>query len=236
MQFYALHVHSTLSIGEDSAEEMAAMARRLGLSGIGIVRYYSEKMQPIPRIEGVEIISSVIIKAQTPEAVKKAVSSVRGRCDIVMVHGGDYGINRTACENPMVDVLCHPELGRRDSGLDHVCAKAAKENGVALEINFREILESHKRSRSFVLSSMKKNVRLFSKYGAGIVVTSSAVTRWGMRAGRELASVASLLGMELGKAIEAASSVPEGVVKLNREKLAGKRWEGVYVQEGGADA
>ncbi|MBI2173460.1 MAG: hypothetical protein HYT73_04640 [Candidatus Aenigmarchaeota archaeon] len=236
MQFYDLHVHSTLSIGEDGVEEMAGMARRLGLSGIGVVRYYSEKMQPIPKIEGIDIVSSVIIKAQTPEAVKKAVSDVRGRCDIVMVHGGDYGINRSACENPMVDVLCHPELGRRDSGLDHVCAKAAKENGVALEINFREMVESHKRSRSFIMSSMKRNVRLFSKYDAGIVVTSSAVTKWGMRAGRELASVANLLGMELGKAIEAASSVPEGMVRTNREKIAGRRWEGVYMQEGGANA
>ncbi len=235
MQFYDLHVHSTLSIGEDSAEDMAGMARRLGLSGIGVVRYYSEKMQPLPKVEGIDIVSSVIIKSQTPEAMRKAVSDVRRRCDIVMVHGGDYWMNRAACENSMVDVLCHPELGRRDSGLDHICAKAAKENGVALEINFREILESHKRSRSFVLSSMKKNVRLFSKYGAGTVVTSSAVTRWGMRAGRELASIASLLGMELGNAIEAASSVPEGIVKLNREKIAGKRWEGIYIQEGGGD-
>src|SRR3989344_8752103 len=227
MVFYDLHAHSNMSIGENSVEEMADMARQLGFSGIGIVMYYSEKMEPLPKVEGIDIVSSVMMKASNPEEMKKAVRAVREKAEIVMVHGGDYAVNRSACENPMVDILCHPELGRRDSGLDHVCAKAAKENGVALEINFREILESHKSSRSFVLSSMKKNVRLFSKYGAGMVVTSSAVTRWGMRAGRELASVASLLGMELGKAIEAASSVPEGVVKLNREKLAGKRWEGV---------
>ena len=37
MAFYDLHVHSTMSIGENSVEEMAEMGKRLGFSGIGIV-------------------------------------------------------------------------------------------------------------------------------------------------------------------------------------------------------
>ena len=210
---------------------MAEMGKRLGFSGIGIVRYYSEKMEPVYRVDGVDIVSCVMIKAQNPEEMNRAIRAARDKTEIVMVHGGNYGINRAACENPMVDILCHPELGRRDSGLDHICAKAAHENRVAVEINFREILESHRKNRSYVMSSIKRNVMLLVKYEACIVATSGAVSVWGMRSGRELASVAHLMGMDLGAAIASASGVQEDIVRINREKLAGKRWEGVRIDE-----
>ncbi len=148
-----------------------------------------------------------------------------------MVHGGDYEVNRAACENPLVDVLCHPELGRKDSGLDHVCLNAAAENRVAIEINFREILESYKRKRVYILSGMKKNVRLARKYGVKVATASGAVGRYGLRSGRELAAITHILGLELGDAINSVSAVPEEIIRINREKLAGNRWEGVSIVE-----
>ncbi len=232
MQFYDLHVHSNLSIGENPPEEMAEFARRLGLAGIGVVRYYDGRIAELPKISGIDIVSSVIIKPGSVEELNILSDKIRNSVEVLMVHGGEYDINRAACENSKVDILCHPELGRKDSGLDHICAKAAAENNVAIELNFREILESHKRHRVHVLASMRKNVMLCSKYGTKMVSVSSAVTKWGMRSGRELASIAYLLGMDLGNSISIVSSVPEEIVKINREKLAGSRWEGVNIVEG----
>ena len=131
----------------------------------------------------------------------------------------------------MVDVFVPPELGRKDSGLDHICVKAARENNVAIEVNFREVLESYKKRRVFVLSAIKKNIKLCRNYGTNIVTTSGAVNKWGLRSGRELASISHLLGMDLGVAIDSVSTVPEEIVRVNREKLSGKRWEGVNVVE-----
>ena len=79
------------------------------------------------------------------------------------------------------------------------------------------------------MSSLKKNIGLCAKYETPVIVSSSAVTKWGMRGGRELAAIAHLLGLELGKAIDAASSIPEQIVNINREKHAGKRYDGVKV-------
>jgi ribonuclease P/MRP protein subunit RPP1 len=159
------------------------------------------------------------------------VKKIRNKVEVLMVHGGDYDVNRAACENSMVDILCHPELGRKDSGLDHICMKSAEENRVAIEINFREILESYKRHRVYILSAMKRNIKLCKKYNTLIITTSGAVSKWNMRPGRELASVSHILGMELGEAIASVSTVPEELVKTNREKLANKRFEGVSVVE-----
>ena len=78
---------------------------------------------------------------------------------------------------------------------------------------------------------MKKNIKLAKKYETRIVTTSGAVSKWGMRSGRELAAFAYLLGLELGESIATTSTVPEDVVRVNREKLAGNRFEGVSIVE-----
>lgn len=230
MTYYDLHVHTSLSIGENSVEDVANMAKKLGLAGIGVVRYYPVSSERLPKIEGIDIVSSVMLKATEPSELNKLAEKARSKTEVLMVHGGDYNINRAACENPLIDVLCHPELGRKDSGLDHICARAAHDNNVAIEINFREVLESYKRNRIYVLSAMKKNIDLCKKYETKIVSSSSAVTIWGMRSGRELAALTHLLGLDLGKSIETASTIPEQIIRENREKLAGKRIEGVRIE------
>lgn len=227
---YDMHVHTTLSIGENSVEDMAAMAKQLGLTGIGIVQYYPT-VRELPDIEDIDLISCVMLKASSQQELSRLADKAREKAEVLMVHGGNYDVNRAACENSAIDILCHPELGRKDSGLDHICARAAHDNNVAIEVNFREVLESYKRNRIYMLSAMKKNIELCKKYDVKIIVTSSAVTKWGMRSGRELAAIAHLLGLELGKSIETTTTIPERLVKENREKLAGKRYEGVHEVE-----
>ena len=226
--FYDLHVHSAYSIGENSIEEMAEMAKRLGLSGIAIAQYYPTVAE-IPKIDGIDIVSAVMIKASSPKEMGDIAEKMRKRCELLLVHGGDYDVNRAACENPLIDILCHPELGRKDNGIDHICVKAANENNVAIEINFREILESYKRHRVYVLGAIKKNIKLCEKYDTEMVTTSAAVSKWGLRSGRELAAIAHLLGLELGHSILSVSDIPKEIIESNRKKLSGRAWEGIEI-------
>lgn len=229
--FYDMRCHTLQSIGENTAEEMAAFARKLGINGLGIANYYNGRVEEAPKLEGIDIISCAIIKADNASDVDTIARKIRNSAEILMVHGGDYEINRAACESSLIDVLCHPELGRKDSGLDHICMRAAADNNVAIEINLREIIESYKRKRVYILSAIKKNVKLAKKYGAKIVTASGAVNKWGLRSGRDLAAFAYILGLDLGEAIATTSTVPEEMVRVNREKLAGRAWEGVSVVE-----
>ncbi len=232
MPFYDFHVHTNFSIGEDTIEAMADFARQLGFSGIAVIRYYThQKLSQLPKIEGIDIINAAIVKPSSPEDLNAMASKIRNDVELLIVHGGDYDVNRAACESSLVDMLAHPELGRKDSGLDHICVKAAKENNVAIEINFREVMESYRRRRVYVLSSMKKNVKLCRNYDVKMITTSGAVSKWGLRSGRELASISHLLGLELGTAIDSVSTIPEEILRVNREKLAGRRFEGVSIVE-----
>ena len=218
-----------MSIGENTTEDMAETAKKMDLEGLGIVRYYNGKIEKLDKIEGIDIVNAIMIKADTVDELKKIAKKIREKAEILMVHGGNFEINRAACENSMIDILCHPELGRKDSGFDHVCAKAAAENNVAIEINFREILESFKKQRIHVLSSMKRNVMLCNKYNAKIITTSGAISKWGMRSGRDLAAIPNILGLELGDAISSVSEIPVNIVNTNREKLEGRKWVGFEI-------
>lgn len=230
MAFYDLHVHTTLSIGESSVDEVVEFAKKLGFAGIGIAQYYPGKLEQLPKLDGIDLVSVGVIKVDNPNELSEMAKKLRNKVEIVMVHGGNYDINRAACENSLIDILAHPELGRKDSGLDHVCIKAAAENNVAIEINFREILESYKKNKIYVMSAVNKNIKLCKKYGVKMITTSSAITKWGMRSGRELAAVANVLGMDLGDAIKTTTTMPEEIIKINREKLAGKKIEGVSIE------
>ena len=65
--FYDLHVHTNLSIGENTIEEMVGMARQLGLGGLGIARYYNgTKLEALPKIENFDVINAVIIRQRKP--------------------------------------------------------------------------------------------------------------------------------------------------------------------------
>ena len=118
-------------------------------------------------------------------------------------------------------MLCSPERGRKDSGLDHICVRSASENNVAIEINFNEVLNSKNRSQS--LSFLRRNIYLCNKYNAKIITTSGAKSIWEMRSPRELASLTNLLGLDIKSAIDSVSSVPEEIINTNREKISGKR-------------
>ena len=92
------------------------------------------------------------------------IKKLRDRADIIIVSGGNPKINRAAVENPRVDILAHPERGRKDSGLDNVMVKLATENGVAIELNFKFVLHSYKKIRYHLLAHMKNNIKLSKKY------------------------------------------------------------------------
>jgi ribonuclease P/MRP protein subunit RPP1 len=171
----------------------------------------------------VELIPGVVIRAKDKNELKTALNKTREKVVIVIVHGGNYQINRVACEDPRVDILAHPELGRADSGLDKACLNLARENNVSIQINFREILYSFRKPRSYIFNHITKNIKLCNEYKTPMVSCSGAQGVWDMRGPRELVSIASVLGLELGRAFASVTSLPQQIVENNKKTLKGER-------------
>lgn len=235
MKFYDLHVHT------QNLERTVDVATQLGFSGLGIVDYHTnfqrlrelrKRLREVSQASGMDLVACVEIQADSIKTLKRALTKYRETAELVIVSGGDYAINRAAAEDGRVDVLAHPEFKRTDSGIDHVVARNAAQNGVALEINIGELLATFRRVRSHVLNHMSHNVLLCKKFGASVVITSGAKDEWGLRDPRALAALGQLLGLTLEEAVRAVGELCEARVVTNRKKLEGKiLYKGVEVEE-----
>lgn len=231
VKHYDLHIHTSQSSGENTAEEMAQAAERFGWDGIAVCDHFEgmakfrqqqNAIKEAGKNANIEIFSGTELRPKSQNELGRIVSKIREQVQILVVHGGDYNINRAACQNPKVDILAHPELERTDNGLDEFCLAQARENNVAIQINFREILAGYRKPRMFILSHIAENIRLAEEMKAPVVTCSAAQSVWDVRDPRALASIANVLGMELGKAIDTVSAVPEKIVEINRAKLSGR--------------
>lgn len=226
MKFYDLHTETV----DNNINQMAEFAERLGYSGIAICNTFEnmEKLrqvkEEISRVKSnVEIYLGAKIKAKDPQEMNELINKVRDHVLIVIVAGGDYSINRAACENSKVDILAHPELERYDNGLDEACLNSASANNVAVQINFREVLHTFRRLRSSILNRIATNIRLCNSLRVPIISCSGAQNIWEMRDPRELIAISNVLDLELGKAFATTTSIPQNIVENNKKVLEGKK-------------
>jgi len=177
--FVDLRVHSLNSKGLDSPARMEMKARELGveLTFCDGFRYQAPC--------GVEL------EARSKKGLKREIAHAKN-FDIIAVHGGRANINRAAVSDSRVDVLCHPWLGRRDSGVDAVVAREAAENNVAIEFCLSYLLMPGQRLK--ILSHIRRIMKLGEKYDFPIAFTTGAKTRYDLRSEEELKAVMSLIG------------------------------------------
>ena len=235
MKFYDLFVQSSLSGGESTVEQLVDFAKKLGYAGIAFcdnfqgVEKLSELKSRVSEVKSdVEVYTGVNIIAQNVNEMKEIISKVRDKVHVVVVSGGDYSINRAACDDSRIDVLMHPELGRSDSGLDEPCLQAATQNNVAIGVSFREILYNFRKSRSYI----SRNLMLCNNFRTSMVICSCAQNVWSMRNPREFVSMLNVLGLDIGKAFASVTSVPQSIFERNSKVLEGNMIsDGVEVTE-----
>ncbi|TGC10544.1 ribonuclease P protein component 3 [Methanolobus halotolerans] len=225
--FYDLNVYSVPD-DSDKVCELAAIAKHLGYSGIAI-------NDPDPSIDrsypaglaGIGIFSGVQIKIQNSSKLHGIVEKFRNRVDIITVHGGNESINRAAVENPKVDILTQMNVGT-ESGFNHVLAKEASDNKVAISFDLGDLIRLRGGSRVHVLSNFRKDLQLVRKYDVPFLLTSSPRSWYDMRAPRELIALASLFGMSREEAISGLTVIPQMLISRSCPPV-GYLCEGVQV-------
>ncbi len=159
----------------------------------------------------------VLIDASDWGELKRKIGEKREEADAVVFKGGNAELNRKASEDPRVDVILHPEKGRKDSGIDHVIAEKAAENKAAIGFDLRQLKKSRK-VRSHVLRHWRKNLMLCEKYGTPYIITSGAEEKYELRAPRDLTSIIDSLGYDGSKAVsDHPKEILERAEKANKE-------------------
>ncbi len=218
-RFYDLHVRFS-----ENWEEIIKRAEYIGLSGVCLVvsskedlRNYFNVVKEIKKNTSLDVVEGILIEEENDNIVKFA-KKYRKEFELVLVKGGDYEINRSACSCEYVDILSVPGQGRKDSGIDHICLRDAKEKGVLIELKFNELLRAQGMDKIREIKKMKEIIRLCTKMKAHFIVNSGAENKWELRQGRDLSSLSYCLGANQEEALY--SDYAEKLIQKNREKIS----------------
>lgn len=207
--FFDFHVHNA---------QLAREAKRIGYSGIALIqssRSYS-KPDKISSPDDFDIWNGVEIYAKNPEDLRKKIQRFREHNNVLIVNGGDIKINRAACEDPRVDILAHPYKNRRDSGINHIVAKKASENEVAIEISINSIIKMRSSPRAKILSQCRQILKLHRKFKFPLIITSNAYSIYDLRTPEDIMAFASCLEITNDEIISSLSKNPMDIIRKSK--------------------
>jgi ribonuclease P/MRP protein subunit RPP1 len=195
--YEAVHAHPE---GDATVARLALTARDHGYDGV-VVRNHGDRQAdydaPAVAAEvGVDVVEAVELRTDDRTQLASLVDRYRDRRTLVCVHGRSPAINRYACEEPRVDVLCHPTRGAGD--VNGVLAKAAARNGVRWEVNLGDVLRSAGGSRVRSIGQLRKLRELADAYDVPTVASADPSSHLQVRAPRDLAAVGAEIGFDGG--------------------------------------
>lgn len=165
-----------------------------------------------------ESFPNLILIDAGEKVARSVVASLkqRGFDGEVGVFGRDNNFNRRALETLKIDYLISPEreisgvvrkdsLKQRDSGMNHVLAKIAKEKGIDVVIDFEDI---RKMKNDFEMARriarLMQNVRICRKAKCGLKIWDFS----GKFGKKELGAFGYSLGMSSGQVRDALNKNP----------------------------
>lgn len=157
------------------------------------------------------------IKSTNIDEIRKYVNKFRNSASCISLIGGDLKVNRNVLENVKVDVLSRPYLKRYDSGLNHVLAKEAVYNNVAVEICFKDILRSYLAPRSKIISNIKDVYTLYRKFDFPLILSSRAETIFDIKTTQDFISVFKQTGLSEDEIKRSFKSAGE-ILEFNRKR------------------
>ena len=158
-----------------------------------------------------------ILNANSNE-IRKIINKYRNKANYISCLGGDLKINRSVCENHRMDVLSRPYYKRRDSGMNHVLAKEAVKNNVAIELCFRDILNNHLRYRANVISSFKEILMFHRKFKFPLILTTDSKSLYDVRSTRDIVSFFKSIGFTDEEIYNGFYYYPKQIVDFNSER------------------
>ncbi len=212
--FYDLHFHGD--------ERVIKEAERLGYAGIGLTRYFEDfNSKFLKQFDILESTSNIILKksveisCKNPEELRIKVQKSRKKADILIVQGGDLKINRAVCEDKRVDILSQPYRSRRDSGINHVLARKAAENSVAIEINLKILLKTNLRYRYRILSQFRHIIELQRKFKFPLIITCAATSIYDLITPQDITALSKCYQMSFEESFDAISKIPQKIIETN---------------------
>jgi ribonuclease P/MRP protein subunit RPP1 len=176
--------------GDSSVRRMALEAHELGFDSLIAID------TPVCEYSDVNVAGGVMIRDVPAQEVAMRVKRFRETDAIVSVRAGDNAWNRTVLGMRGVHILCGIH-GTDRYAFDHVTAKMAADNGVAIDISLAPIIRERGVARQQALDRYHDVMLLHHRFEFPLVLSTHARSVLEMRSVREFSALASLIGLDI---------------------------------------
>jgi len=166
----------------------------------------------------IEIEFGIELHPKNQNELIKFSQKFRDKTKFISCLGGDLGINRSVCENSRIDMLSRPYYKQRTCGINHVLAKQAATNNVAIELCFNDILSSYLTYRSKIMAHFREIISLYKKFKFPLVITTGASSFWDSRSPKDISAIFKSLGLSKEDLANCFYKYPKEIVDFNKER------------------
>lgn len=176
-------------VGTASVRRMAMEAGALGFGGIVVPG------EVAGGYHGVRIIPAVIIRETDLRRVIGQIRRQANSGNLIFVDAGDNGFNRAVLAHKGLNAIrCLHQIPK--NGFDHISARLAYENGIAVEIDLYPLIHEKGIARQRVLNRYNDLMRLHSRYQFPLILSSNACSVLDLRSPDEIRLLCTLFGMK----------------------------------------
>jgi len=118
-----------------------------------------------------------IINTTNLNQARKQIQDLKKQNQLVVVQSQSPEFNRKILENPEVDVITglgfHDRkdfMKQRDSGLNEILAKLAKENKILIGINLQKLKSLSPKEKAIVLARIKQNIEICKRTKTKLII------------------------------------------------------------------
>ena len=176
--------------GDSSVRRMALEAKALGFDCLVAAD------TPSGEFYGIEIHSGILIRDTGVRDLISRIKRERNHEAVVSVQAGDNGFNRSVINLKGVHILRGLHSADKNA-FDHVAAKMAADNGVAIDLDLSPLISGRGFTRQRAMHRYRDILVLKRRYEFPITISSYARSILEMRAVREITGLCSLIGMDI---------------------------------------
>ena len=189
--------------GDTSVRRLALEAKTLGFDSLVAID------TPPGSVDGMEILSGILLQDVPVRDVIARVKRAKDSGAVVSVSARDNGFNRAVIGLKGVHILRGIQAADK-TAFDHVTAKTAADNNVAVDIDLSVLIAARGVARQRAVHRYRDVLTFERRFEFPVTLSSHARSYLDMRAVREITGICSVLDMETSdveKALDAVAKV-----------------------------
>ena len=186
--------------GNTSVRRLALEAKTLGFDSIVAMD------TPAGSFDGVEILSGIIVQDAPMRDVIARVKRAKDSGAVISVSARDNGFNRAAISLKGVHILRGIQAADKNA-FDHVTAKMAADNNVAIDIDLSFLIGARGVIRQRAIHRYRDLLTFERRFEFPVSLSSHARSYLDLRAVREITGLCSLVGMDTAGVEKALDTV-----------------------------